>query len=318
MSIQGKQYALTWPRCEVSKEDALSELKGKEDVESVVISRESHSERDEEGGEGNHLHAYVKFTTKKRRRTDFFEIAGHHGNVKLAKNVKGWIQYITKEDKEPLCHNFDVKAALEGKNPRLSAKMAAEMSAIELTEAVHPKDLQRTIAGAQLARMLTRKLDDLEGPCGIWIKGEPGVGKSYGVRKMARSLYLKDHNKWWDGYDGEETVLIDDVHLESKFLVHFLKIWADAYPYNAETKGGMMKIRPRWIIVTSNYDLKDLGRKEGRQGEIQFMEPEDLAALRRRFKEIEVTERGETERELKEWMEGDEKPKEPERKRSPE
>ena len=39
----------------------------------------------------------------------------------------------------------------------------------------------------------------------------PGSGKSSGVRRdYGDSLYVKDATKWWDGYAGEETVVIDD------------------------------------------------------------------------------------------------------------
>ena len=85
-------------------------------------------------------------------------------------------------------------------------------------------------------------------------------------------------------------VLIDDAHADDAWLVHFLKTWADAYPFKAETKGGMTWIRPRWIIVTSNYRLAELGRRRTRDG-MEYPDERDVAALRRRFKELEATER---------------------------
>ena len=290
-SLQGRQYALTYPRCEVSKVEAMELLKALEDVESVVVVRETHAEADAEGGSGNHLHAYVKFTTKKRRSTQSFEIAGHHGDVKIAKSVKGWIEYITKEDKEPLCHNFDIEKCLSKQSPTLTAAKAAAMTAEQLAEVVHPAQYQRVLSGAALARMITRKHRNLEGPCGVWISGESGIGKSYAVREVfGDRFYLKDHSKWWDGYDGEEVVLIDDVHADAAWIVHFLKTWADAYPFKAETKGGMAWIRPRWIIITSNYPLAELGRKRTRDG-MEYPDPRDVEALRRRFKELVATKR---------------------------
>lgn len=290
-SLQGKQYALTYPRCSTDKRVALEMLKAMEDVESVVVAMETHTEQDEEGGSGNHLHAYVKFTTKKRRGTEAFRIDGHHGNVKIAKNVRGWITYITKEDKDPACHNFDIEECLTKRRPTLTAARAAAMTAEQLAEEVHPAQYQRAMSGAQLARMVTRRHEDLEGPCGIWVTGSPGIGKSYGVREVFKGrLYLKDHSKWWDGYDGEEVVLIDDVHWNASWIIHFLKIWADAYPFNAETKGGMARIRPRWIIVTSNWRLQEIGRRKTPTG-FEYPEEPDRLALERRFKEHQATER---------------------------
>lgn len=87
--------------------------------------------------------------------------------------------------------------------------------------------------------------------------GSPGTGKSRAAYEYDRGLYKVDRaaaggEVWFDGYDGESTLLIDDFYgwIPYSQLLNLL----DRYPLRLATKGGHTYAKWDTVIITSNAE----------------------------------------------------------------
>jgi len=116
-------------------------------------------------------------------------------------------------------------------------------------------------------------------PYVVWIYGESGTGKTRSVYELAPNVYRKTNSsgKWWDGYDADEDVLIDDIKDSSKEMYSALLELLDRYDCRVETKGGSRQFLAKRIYITSILHPRDLFGTIGGA---------DIKELKRRIDEI--------------------------------
>lgn len=68
---------------------------------------------------------------------------------------------------------------------------------------------------------------------------------------------MKPLSKWWDGYNDNKIVLIDDLEIDSmKYLSHYLKLWGDPFGnLSGEIKGATINLNYECLYITSNYTI---------------------------------------------------------------
>lgn len=215
-----------------------------------------------------------------------FEKKVRLGGVKAAVGNGHWLltdsaraeAYVFKEDTAVPGTRFELGAKKFNRNSHKDWERIWELARAGTLEEI-PGDVKLKYYGnlKRIAKDHMPKPLDLEDVCGVWIWGAPGVGKSRKAREDHPGAYFKMCNKWWDGYQGEEVAIVDDLDLNHKVLGHHLKIWSDRYSFIAEAKGGAMHIRPKKIVVTSNYRIGDI-----------FEDVALVGALERRFEQINL------------------------------
>ena len=87
-----------------------------------------------------------------------------------------------------------------------------------------------------------------------WFYGPTGTGKSrraFDMTNIDDRWISMDSLKWFDGYDGQSDIIIDDFRCTDVTMKFLLRLF-DRYELNVEIKGGVTAMLAKRIFVTTN------------------------------------------------------------------
>lgn len=227
-----------------------------------------------------HFQGYVIFKHRQRLSTIKKKF---HKTIHWEPAKGNWVEnlaYCTKEDKNAMTFGKEPEFTDNGEREKSRWKKA-RLNAVagkfdDIDDQIYVQNYKNLLAIRAASICDTEWLKEMPGH---WLYGVSGSGKTFKARtSFPGRVYLKQLNKWWCGYEGEENVVIEDLDQSHAFLLYYIKIWIDVYPFAAEYKGGHVKqIRPKRIIITSNHAIKDVFKIS------DVLSTEDQIAIQRRF-----------------------------------
>lgn len=110
-----------------------------------------------------------------------------------------------------------------------------------------------------------------------WYYGATGTGKTRAACDEAVNPYWKNPaHRWWDGYEGQPDVIIDDIRCDFAKFSEWLRLF-DRYPVQVEVKGGTRNFISKRIFITAPLRPEEMW---------QSRTAEDLNQLMRRIEVI--------------------------------
>jgi len=194
--------------------------------------------------------------------------------------------YCSKDDQQPFEYG---SMPLPGKRKDIEVAVEAINNGETLRDMAmgdHGIAIVKFYKGLSVLRSMRSDPRNPENPPTIyWLYGETGTGKSklawrFGEVYGSRADIFASHGdlKWFDGYEGQKVVLIEDFRSKGVAFAFLLRIF-DRYPINVPIKGAFANWNPEVIIVTTPKSIRDTfaSRLEHR--------PEDIGQLERRVTE---------------------------------
>ena len=233
-----------------------------------------------------HWHVYIQFTIAKRRTEfkslnksiEFGRIEGFNGDSWYV-GVKKYINYIKRKGK-PLVHKNMESSFQSKKTPKrnLSEEIKQKILSGRKMKSLcmeYPHMVSRI---GPLMMMRPRKY--VETDC-LYIHGPSGIGKTTMMKRITEvvktyhyenepiTVYNKlgGFSKWWDGYDNQEIVIIDDPsNFSSKMAdeqIQQLKTVLSPETNQIQIKYGSMVFDSKLVIILSNYSPEEAAKSAG-------------------------------------------------------
>lgn len=274
--LNNKKLLLTYPQCDIKpcffQESFIEKFSVEHPIFYACFASEDHHQTD-----GKHIHVYVEFQDAiKTTNARFFDIAKYHPNIEVVKSTPyKAVEYVKKDDyyseyAPQHCPErpFD-KMSKSEKNKWLLDNdiiQAVDDGKISLLS------LDRLTKNIRIYNELSRQFKQRDVTV-KWYFGATGTGKTYTAIHELLAKYgtywtWNGSFQWFDGYNGEQGVLIDDFRRQDvKF--HWMLQLLDKYPLRVPIKGGFVEWKPETIIITCPVDSREAWQWIDKDGETQ-------------------------------------------------
>ena len=174
-------------------------------------------------------------------------------------NAKSNYDYCTKEDQD---YYEDGEMGEQGKRMDLEGAMESirdGMSELDFMETHTMVECRYPKFTAKYRMLQEKKKSKGYNKKEIYVYfGGPGTGKTRkAVEENPDAFILRETNTgfWWDGYDGEECVIVEE--FTGNVALGQVLGWTDGYQCTVAYKGGSRNLMAKKIIFTSNVDPKN-------------------------------------------------------------
>lgn len=212
-----------------------------------------------------HFQAYVRFKNSVRlAQVKSIFGSGVHAELRKGTEMEA-IAYCSKletrkPDTSPFFFGEMGKQGVRSDLEEIKTMIIQKKSEKEIAEA-HFGDYLRYYKGIREVKNLFSEEKRNWKMKNIIIWGKPGTGKTWAATKYnPDSWWIKEPTtKWWDGYNYQEIVIIDDydhndpTHLNINYMLRLM----DRYPMRVECKGSTMEFSSKTIVITANQNPKE-------------------------------------------------------------
>lgn len=197
-----------------------------------------------------HAHIYVEY--KNARHFNAIKKIDTKSHIEARKGTAKQAEAYAQKDGLFVCNGERSK---QGKRTDLAiCRELIIEDGLNMKDAIFHMKSSQSIRTAECLLKYFEKKRDWK-PTVYWLYGKTGTGKT---RQAVE--FFKNNNipywtsmknlKWWEGYDGEGGVLIDDFRADFCTFHELLRI-LDRYEYRIEVKGGSRQLLSTHMIITS-------------------------------------------------------------------
>lgn len=241
------------------------------DIKKLTDMEKTYLIYGKEVGESGTPHLQGFLTLKRASRMSALKKILPTAHWEASKATDAAINYCMKDGDYTIIDNRHQGA----RNDLKSVASALKDNGIEHVVELYPECYIKYHSGIEKLSQFTQKDRDFK-PKVTWIYGPTGSGKTRYVYDTHKdSIWCSGKTlQWWDGYNNQDTVLLDDFRADFCTFHELLRI-LDRYPYTVQVKGSTRKLNSKNIYITSCYHPSKV-----------YQTREDVQQLLRRIDEI--------------------------------